>query len=337
MEKKKSHLTLFERQTIIMMRSDQKSLREISKVLKRNPSTIQRELKRNEAPPGMSLYMNCYDKAKHAHDKAKRRQREKNRENRSILKKDLSLESRILDLLEHTKLSPEEIAYIQSNSDMWCKISGKTIRRHIKKFYPAYKQYFPHRGKRRTCLTPRTKKRKAKQAAPHKRSIHEKKITHKIGEYELDMIVCSQSKYAILTIRELNTLKVWCRLVVNLKGETVRMAIMRVLLTIPPFMLKTCTYDRGSEFSEVHRIEKLLGVVNYFCDAYCAWQKGSVEQANKEIRRFLPKGTDLKNVTEEELAQIELMLNFKPRKKLDGLSADDAWFMAMRNSKYLLN
>jgi len=338
MENQKCHLSLAERQIINKMRFDGKSLRTIAKEIGRNPTTVMRELNRNAPPPAMSRHMDCYERSKYAQDKSKERQRKKNRENRCILQTNHNLCSRVLLLLATGDSSPEEIAEIISRSDLGVKISGKTIRRFIKKFYPHYKKYFPHRGKRRTSLTPRTKRNKAKQAAPAKRSIHEKAQGKTLGDFELDMVVCSQSSSAILTIRELTTRKSWLRKVDNLKSETVRAAILRVLLTIPPMMRHNCIYDRGGEFAKVHDLEKLTGVLNYFCDAYCAWQKGSVEQANKEIRRYIPKGTDLATISEERLAEIELKLNSKLRPTLGGgLSSDDAWLIASRKQQYLLN
>ena len=336
MENQKCHLSLEARQIINKMHLEGKSLRVIAKEIGRNPTTVMRELVRNAPPPGVSRHMSCYDKAKYANDKAKDRQRKKNRDNRCILQTNLWLANRVLSLLESGDSSPEEIAYILSQSDLGVELSGKTIRRFIKKFYPHHKKYFPHRGKRRTCLTPRTKRKKAKQAAPAKRSIHDKHAGKLLGDLQLDMIVCSQSNHAILTVRELTTLKIWCRKVENLKAQTVRVAILQVLLSIPPFMRNICIYDRGSEFAQVHDLEKLTGVLNYFCDAYCAWQKGSVEQANKEIRRYIPKGTDLAGISTQRLAQIELRLNAKCRPTLGGLSSDDAWHIACFKQRHLM-
>ena len=53
------------------------------------------------------------------------------------------------------------------------------------------------------------------------------------------------------------------------------------------------TFDRGSEFAQVHHLENRFNLLNYFCDAYCSWQKGSVENQNKEVRVYIRKGTCL--------------------------------------------
>jgi len=72
------------------------------------------------------------------------------------------------------------------------------------------------------------------------------------------------------------------------------------------------TYDNGIE----NRKYEELGIPSYFCDPYSSWQKGGVENANKMIRRYIPKKTDLSKITEEYLEEIIKIINNKPRKIL---------------------
>jgi IS30 family transposase len=118
-----------------------------------------------------------------------------------------------------------------------------------------------------------------------------------------------------------------------LEAQAVRQAIIRVLHKLPPVFRRSATFDRGGEFAEVHQLEKHFGIVNYFCDAYSAWQKGSVENQNKEVRRHIPKGTDLATVTAEQLAKVASLLNSKPRPSLGGLTASDSWYLALRRHR----
>ena len=55
----------------------------------------------------------------------------------------------------------------------------------------------------------------------------------------------------------------------------------------------------------------------YFADPYAPWQRGTHEQTNGLVRRFLPKATDFNTVSDARLARIESMLNNRPRKCLD--------------------
>jgi IS30 family transposase len=72
------------------------------------------------------------------------------------------------------------------------------------------------------------------------------------------------------------------------------------------------TYDNGIENKKYLE----LGIDSYFCDPYSSWQKGGVENANKMIRRYIPKGTNLSKISQEYVSKIILIINSKPRKIL---------------------
>ena len=72
------------------------------------------------------------------------------------------------------------------------------------------------------------------------------------------------------------------------------------------------TTDNGIEYKQHHNINTTM----YFCDPYSSWQKGSVENVNKMIRRYFPKGTDFSKITSEQLKYVIDLINKKPRKIL---------------------
>ncbi len=78
--------------------------------------------------------------------------------------------------------------------------------------------------------------------------------------------------------------------------------------------MKTITFDRGKEFSEFEKIEKELACKTYFCDPYCAWQKGTNENSNGLLREFYPKGMDLSEVNINDLNYNLSLMNNRPRK-----------------------
>lgn len=78
------------------------------------------------------------------------------------------------------------------------------------------------------------------------------------------------------------------------------------------FLVNSITFDRGHENARHYELE----VPTYFCDPYSSWQKGSVENGNKCLRRYLPKKTDLSSVSEEELQIVVSIINDMPRKIL---------------------
>jgi IS30 family transposase len=93
-------------------------------------------------------------------------------------------------------------------------------------------------------------------------------------------------------------------------------ALCRALRSVPQALRQTITYDNGSENTLHVEVNARLGTRSFFCDPYASWQKGTVENTNGLIRRFLPKGTNLDMIPEAHLASIENWLNHRPRKCL---------------------
>ncbi len=77
------------------------------------------------------------------------------------------------------------------------------------------------------------------------------------------------------------------------------------------------TCDNGIE----NKWHQRLKIPSYFCDPYSSWQKGGVENANKMIRRYIPKKTNLAKISQEFLNEIISKINNKPRKILGYSSA----------------
>ena len=105
------------------------------------------------------------------------------------------------------------------------------------------------------------------------------------------------------------------RKIPNLKPESFNGAIQDVQNGVSK--MRSLSLDNGIE----NRWHGQLAVPTYFCDPYSSWQKGSVENANKMIRRYLPKGMDLAVVTPTRLQDIIWIINNKPRKILGYRSA----------------
>ena len=77
------------------------------------------------------------------------------------------------------------------------------------------------------------------------------------------------------------------------------------------------TRDNGLE----NKAHEQVGIPSFFCRAYASWQKGGVENANKMIRRYFPKGTDFREVPQSEVDRVVSIINRKPRKILGYRSA----------------
>jgi transposase, IS30 family len=101
---------------------------------------------------------------------------------------------------------------------------------------------------------------------------------------------------------------------------------------IPKFLRKTLTLDNGKEFSQFKMLETNTGLEVYFADPYAAWQRGTNENTNGLLRQYLPKGTDIREMSEEYLAIVVKKLNYRPRKCLNYLTPHEVFCKARRGA-----
>ena len=170
----------------------------------------------------------------------------------------------------------------------------------------------------------RRKKRKPKTSRvmiPERVSIHERfrgaANRTRYGHWEGDTMVSGKktgSKAAISVVYERKAKLISAQRINNLKPESHTWALQNMLASKKALSL---TQDNGIE----NRDHQQLGIPTFFCDPYSSWQKGGVENANKMIRRYVPKGIDLATISQEYLDQIVSIINHKPRRSLGYHSA----------------
>ncbi len=85
--------------------------------------------------------------------------------------------------------------------------------------------------------------------------------------------------------------------------------IHQQLRFLPPSLRRTISFDRGAEFANHRRLQDTLGMTAHFCQRSAPWQKGSVENNNGRIRRFLPSDTDIARLPAMELQRLVERLN----------------------------
>lgn len=336
----KGHLSLPERQIVYVMQSEGAGFSKIAREIKRDRGTIRREVKRNRAPMFFLCRERPLERAKSAHDKALRRRSDCKKGRRGPLKL-AAIRSRVVFLLEECKYSPEEVSTLLEQGDEPVKVSGKTLRRWILREAKELQQHLPFRGrKRRNHLTPKKHKRRKEPAAP-KRSVHERcqaaNDRLEVGHKEYDFITCSQSTVSILAGVDRKTRRGWLRRVENREAMTTRAALIGIELNLYPLLRKTLTYDNDPGFQKVFDLESLMAIENFFCDPYCSWQKGSVENFNRRVRRFFPKGTDLSTVTQQQLDRIEAIINARPMDVLNDSSPDQCWALEVKAALQMLH
>lgn len=100
--------------------------------------------------------------------------------------------------------------------------------------------------------------------------------------------------------------------------------------------IKTITVDNDLLLKKHKELEKILDVKIYFCDPYSSWQKGSIENANKNIRKYIPKGDDISRYSEYKIKKIEEKLNNRIMECLDFLTPYEVLEKRRKKKKALM-
>jgi IS30 family transposase len=307
-----NHLSIEEREKIQELLWQQRSVRYIAAVLKRNPSSISRELKKNN-PKQKKRYT-----PRLAHRRALT-----NRSSRGApkLAKDTELYQYVV---RHLKLgwSPEQIALVRGD------ISHEAIYQHIYRQIHRHghgylkpggedlRPYLPRHRKRRMAKGHRVPRRVLKGELP---SIDDRPALVGVGHWEDDSIVYTPtSPVRLRTTNELRSGIVFIDKVRRRTMAAANEATIERLALLPKRYRQTLTRDRGSENLGYQELEAKLGIKCYFAHPYHSWERGANENLNGLIRRYLPKGTDFGAIPDKHIKRIEYLLNSRPRKRLGG-------------------
>ncbi len=296
----------------MIMLWEKKSLGEIAKTLGRSKSTISRELNNNSSPE-YKKYL-----SHRAHKRAV--QKRENASRRPRLK-----DARIISYVR-TKLkagwSPEQISGRISIDHPGFSISHEAIYQYI--YYPKTE------GHREliSCLRRAHRKRKSKAIG---RQQKKSKIPNRIsielrppsverrrqyGHWEGDSLVSRKSKVALNTLVERKSRFLMLTKIKRKTAEATFKAVVNRLKNLPPKARRTLTMDNGTENAMHQEITSSIGIDCYFAHPYASWERGTNEHINGLVRWYLPKGTDFRNISDDEIARIESLINNRPRKCL---------------------
>ncbi len=138
----------------------------------------------------------------------------------------------------------------------------------------------------------------------------------RVGDLEADFIVSGKSgKGVLLTVIDRKTRKAFLEIIYNVCIDEVHAALKRIKKKFPE--IKTLTLDNDILFRMHKTLEKLLKVKIYFCHPYHSWEKGEIENLNRFIRKFIPKGSNISRFYKKDILLIEKKCNGRFLKCLD--------------------
>jgi len=323
------HLKVEEREEIQLGLLQKESLRTIAKRLGRSHCSLVRELARNSSPV-VEKYM-----PRLAEGRAQAKRSSRGRVERL---KNETVRTYVVEQLKEN-WSPEQIAgSIQT-------AKGETIS-HEAIYQYIYAQV--HRGGNglvkpgkedlRPYLARRHKKRAKKGMRKGERIFKPKGIPiderpfvvekrSRIGDWEGDSI---ESKDHAPGLNSLVDRKSGLLLLSKLSAKTAhatREVVSKRLANLPAH---TLTVDNGPENQEWRETEEATNARVYFAHPYHSWERGTNENTNGLVRRYFPKGTDFRNVSDEEIARVEYALNTRPRKRHGFKSPLEVWSGALQ-------
>ena len=145
------------------------------------------------------------------------------------------------------------------------------------------------------------------------------------GHWEGDLIKGEKNRSEVGVLLERQSRRVVLARLTDARAVTVREAFEAAFRLTPPTLLKTLTYDQGSEMAEHATLATNANINIYFADAHSPWQKGAIENANGLLRQYLPKGTNLAIYTQAQLDVIAEKLNNRLRECLGWRTPNEVW------------
>ena len=136
------------------------------------------------------------------------------------------------------------------------------------------------------------------------------------GDWEGDTVVGANQKAFLTTLVERRSLLLRAQKVDSKQAAEVAQAVVDALIDMPVSWVKTITFDNGTEFARHADMSATLPAEIYFAAPYSSYQRGTNENTNGLLRRYFPKGTDLKTLNHERLQLVVEEINNRPRKKL---------------------
>lgn len=310
-------LTKTDRKEIALFLEKGYGIREIGELIKRDPSVISREIKRNSV------------KGKYDPEKAQLKKYVR-RKYCYIQCKKIALNSEFQRYMKKKlkkNWSPETIA------GRWNREHPGDPPIHFQRIYDWAQNNRPNLARyllRAKDVPKRRREKKIKQLIPNRVWIDERPETannrSEIGHFEGDLIISRRGdRSVLLTMADRSSRYLVARKMPNKKAQPMAETMKNISENLG---FKTLTLDNGTEFQRHEQI----GCDTYFCHPYSSWEKGTIENTNGLIRRYIPKKTSIKDVSTKRLNQIVDKLNDRPRKCLNFLTPKEVHFALWNQS-----
>lgn len=229
--------------------------------------------------------------------------------------------------------SPASIAgRINNHEKSLPNISADSIERFLKSVYgrriEAHRRKLKNRQRhRRRMKSVKLKDRKFIDARP--------KIANKrgrVGDTEADFIVSGKSgKGYLLTVADRKLRTSFLERILPVSIENVKQGFLMIKKRYPE--LRTITTDNDILLVNHKELEKLMGITIYFCHPYHSWEKGTIEHTNGEIRKYIPKGSDISKYSSRFISVIEKKINDRYMECLRFLTPDEALELHRKTKK----
>lgn len=301
------HFDHKERTLIYWWRKEKLTLRAMAHRLRRSHTSISRELKRNRwcgkeyFPRGAQLLAGWRLEAR------ARRERLKTKPVQEYVRQKLGL-----------GWTPELIAGRLKQQGELPTVCHESIYQYIYGVAPDLIPCLPrHHPKRK----PKRPSRKTGERINNRTGVDQRSPAatrrQEYGHWEADMIVAGDRQHGLNVLVERKSRLAHISVLKDKTAAVTKDVVRRRLHPYPAVLIQSITYDNGSENTLHEAINTALGTQSFFCAPYHSWQKGSVEQVNGLIRRFLPKGSNFQELEQGAINRIEKLLNNRPRKCLN--------------------
>lgn len=311
-------LNMNEREEISLGLAQGRSRRDIAAILRKSPSTVSREIRRNNYIYGGYQY-----RAAMAHSRARRRACGHCKKRKLDINR--QLRQFVFEYL-NKRWTPEQIAKRLKKlypNDMNMHISHESIYSYL---------YLWPRGELRKivlkCLRRNHKyRRKYGKVRNHHRAIQDfisieerpKEVADRIipGHWEGDLLMGHNNASALGVLVERTTRMIFLVRLKDKDAQTVRIAFARKFKHLPSGLKRSLTYDNGQEMAEHKLFTKNTCIQVYFAHPHSPWERGTSENTNDILRQFFPKGINFNKVSLREINKVQNLVNDRPRKVLD--------------------